>query len=110
MQATDVGSVLSRAYKRVQVSEVGCHEWPGATNRPGGYGQVKVGGRAGKVLYLHRLSFEAVHGEVPSGLYVLHRCDNPRCINPAHLFAGSQRDNLRDCAAKGRIRNGSSKA
>lgn len=97
----DAAAIVRRAYNGgVLHKPNGCHEWLGATN--GRYPQVKIGGRRGKVLYLHRLSFMSSHGELRPGMYVLHRCDNPKCINAEHLFAGTQADNIRDCVAKGR--------
>ena len=75
-----------------------CFEWQGArTNK--GYGQVR---NAGKRVYVHRLVWSLVNGPIPDGLHVLHRCDNPPCVNPEHLWVGTNLDNARDCAEKGR--------
>jgi len=83
-----------RFWSRVVRSE-GCWEWTGANVR--GYGQISVGGR--RRVYAHRASFELAHGPVPANKMVLHRCDNPPCCNPAHLYAGTAQDNTNDMYA-----------
>lgn len=74
-----------------------CWIWTGAKTR--GYGQCTVDKRHG---YAHRFSWEMENGPVPPGLVVCHKCDNPACVRPSHLFVGTQRDNVMDCLAKGR--------
>lgn len=79
-----------------------CWEWQGS-RYPNGYGQFGAGGTHTGA---HRASWELAHGPIPEGLFVLHHCDNPPCVNPAHLFLGTQTDNLRDAARKGRLTGG----
>ena len=71
----------------------GCWEWIGSKNRVGGYGQIRVEGR---LVQAHRFSFELHGGKLPPNMRVLHKCDNPSCVNPAHIYAGSQSENVRD--------------
>lgn len=54
----------------------------------------------------HRIAWEMTHGTIPMGLYVLHRCDTPACVNPEHLFLGDQTVNMQDAKRKGRTRCG----
>ena len=75
-----------------------CWEWT-ATKNPDGYGLIKLEGRMESA---HRLVYRLKNGPIPKGLYVLHRCDVPRCVNPKHLFLGTQADNVRDMFRKGR--------
>jgi len=79
-----------------------CWLWFGAVGKHG-YGNVN---RGGKTWRAHRLAWSLVHGQIPSGKFVLHRCDNPLCCNPAHLFVGSHADNMRDMREKGRSLTG----
>ena len=72
-----------------------------------GYGKFQAGeNRANtRVVYAHRYSWELVNGPVPDGLFVCHHCDNPPCVNPAHLFVGTHQDNVDDMMSKGRHRS-----
>lgn len=66
------------------------------------YGSVSING---KFMKAHRYSWEIHNGPIPKGLWVLHHCDNPACVNPEHLFLGTRSDNMKDCYAKGRSKN-----
>jgi hypothetical protein len=75
-----------------------CWEWQRMRQRQG-YGMYSV---SGKMKYAHRVAWEFMHGPISDGLHVLHKCDNPPCCNPNHLFLGTHTDNMRDMFAKGR--------
>jgi hypothetical protein len=90
--------LLDRLMSRVVFGLSDCWHFCGTRNQ-GGYGRLTVGGR---MQVVHRLSYELFVGPIADGLFVLHSCDNPSCINPAHLSLGTRSDNARDCFRKGR--------
>ena len=81
----------------------GCWLWTGSVNNDG-YGQIRHDGRTQRV---HRLAWEEVNGPIPAGMAVCHSCDVPACCNPAHLFLGTQLDNVTDMRTKGRFKGSS---
>ena len=90
---------LAAVINRVEVTENGCWEFTGARD-PRGYGRISR--KCYGFSLAHRFVYDRVRGTIPDGHYVCHACDNPSCINPSHLFAGTSLDNNQDMRRKGR--------
>lgn len=86
--------------KYIEAPRTGCFEWT-ATRDHNGYGKFRLNG---VIQTASRVSWKLFRGEIPTELSILHRCDNPTCVNPKHLFLGTTKDNLHDMARKGRRR------
>lgn len=91
---------LAKIADRITISEHGCWAW-GGNRVKSGYGRVDFGGRK---YILHRIIYKLCVGELATRVQACHKCDNPICCNPSHLFAGTASDNQRDSVAKGRNR------
>lgn len=92
------GTVEQRLIAHSAPAENGCVLWLAYRNA-GGYGRTSANGR---LMLAHRAAYELRHGPIPAGLDACHRCDTPACINPDHLFLGTDRENVRDREKKGR--------
>lgn len=91
---------LRRLMAKVEVTEDSCWLWTGY--QPSGmHGRIYFGEQG---VYVHRLSYELHVGTIPAGAVICHHCDVPNCVNPEHLFLGTQADNVADMESKGRAR------
>jgi len=105
MKITTLEDIKSRLLGKIEINNE-CWEWQGATNNHG-YGTMKITNLQGsdegrKTCYVHRMSYLCHNNEFPSDQLVCHTCDNPICINPDHLFLGSNQDNMNDMKSKNR--------
>ena len=99
--------MMRRFWEKVMKSS-GCWIWKGAHNQEG-YGSIGIGSRTDgtrRLIKAHRMCWYLTYGVIPVGMCVLHRCDNPTCVNPDHLFLGTHADNMRDKKIKGRAKTG----
>ena len=96
------GTDEERFWRKVDKSGE-CWEWTGSRSSEGWHGRMKWRGR---MTMTHRIAWEIHFGHIPDGLFVLHACDNPPCVNPAHLMLGTHRANMIDAGRKGRMGSG----
>lgn len=89
---------MDRFWAKTQPRDSGCIEWTASCD-PGGYGKFRV---TGQLVSAHRFAYALTHGPIPTGAVICHRCDNPPCVNPGHLFVGTYADNAQDMIRKGR--------
>lgn len=99
--------VIARFQVKVQRGAIDqCWPWQGAPDHAG-YGRLHIGGGGGRHVRAHRIALALHDGaDLGPGVEACHRCDNPCCVNPQHLFRGSHLDNMRDRDQKGRVRSG----
>jgi hypothetical protein len=97
-------NVYQRLIRHIAINKIsGCWEWIGSKRN--GYGRMIIGSRTDgtrRSMSAHRVSYELTYGKIPDGMEVCHKCDNPCCVNPEHLFVGTRQDNIDDRERKGR--------
>lgn len=98
--------LAARLLRHVTMETCGCWRWTSCLSRHG-YGKFTYRPEGYHGAKAHRVSYEAFVGPIPKGHGVLHKCDNTWCINPSHLFTGTQLANMRDASDKGRVLRGS---
>lgn len=99
----DIGNDVERFNKKYNINEFGCWIWTGGTRKNSkGVPYPRHWSDSGESIGAHRFSLELVHGPIPNGMYVCHKCDTPLCVNPEHLFIGSHKENMLDMVQKKR--------
>lgn len=97
-------NVHFRLQRHIEINNItDCWEWKGSKRN--GYGRMIIGSRKDgtrRSVSAHRVSYELLYGEIPNGMEICHKCDNPCCVNPSHLFVGTRQDNVDDRERKGR--------
>lgn len=96
--------IADRLWAKVEKTDT-CWIWTGSKSGSYHHGEIGLGRRTDGKAKAHRVSYELAYGKIQDGLQVLHKCDNGLCVRPDHLFLGTQKDNMIDCSAKGRVVN-----
>ena len=98
---TEYSDMKAYIIEQSRITETGCWEWPTGP-RGGGYAEILIHGKKHR---LHRVSYEEFKGQIPKGKRICHHCDNPRCVNPEHLYVGTAADNANDVKERGNPRS-----
>lgn len=96
-RVSDESLLKATLFNRCRLSDTGCWEW--TSHKRNGYGLFYVESKSKSA---HRVSYELFKGQIPKGFVVRHKCDNPGCVNPAHLLVGTMKDNAMDRESRGR--------
>jgi len=92
-------TIVQRFFEKIGYGMSDCWFWFGGRDQTG-YGRMRIKNYTNEN-FAHRISWELHNGKIPNGMKVLHKCDVPNCVNPDHLFLGTQQDNMKDMVEKG---------